>query len=54
VQRLRRFLHGHSGDRQEQLDMLLEWLNKFPTNQQIVELASQLNAAAAGGKKNGG
>ena len=42
VRRLRRFLYGHSGDRQEQLDMMLKWLKRFPTNQQIVELASQL------------
>ena len=42
VQRLRRFLHGQTGDRQEQLDMLLKWLKKFPANQQIIELASQL------------
>jgi len=47
VPRLRRFLQGQSGDRQEQLDMLLKWLKKFPTNQQIIELASQLQAGAA-------
>ena len=42
VQRLRRVLKGEGGDRQEQLDMLLKWLKRFPTNQQIVEVASQL------------
>ena len=50
VQRLRRFLHGQTGDRQEQLDMLLKWFKKFPTNAQIIELAAQLgqqNGAAS-------
>jgi transcription termination factor Rho len=47
VPRLRRFLQGQSADRQEQLDMLLKWLKKFPTNQQIIELAAQLQPAAA-------
>lgn len=42
VGRLRRFLQGQGGDRQEQLDMLLKWLVKFPTNAQIVEAVSQL------------
>jgi transcription termination factor Rho len=42
VQRLRRLLHGQTGDRQEQLDMLLKWLKRFPTNQQIIEVASSL------------
>ncbi len=42
VQRLRRFLRGQSGDRQEQLDMLLKWLAKVPTNQQIIEMAVKL------------
>jgi len=41
-QRLRRFLQGQSSDRQEQLDMLLKWLKRFPTNDQIVEAASQI------------
>jgi transcription termination factor Rho len=51
VQRLRRFLRGQSGDRQEQLDMLLKWLKKFPSNQQIIELASQLQDPAAAGSR---
>lgn len=53
VQRLRRFLYGQTGDRQEQLDMLLKWLKKFPTNQQIIDLAAQLQTAgaAAGARK---
>ena len=42
VQRLRRFLQGQAGDRQEQLDMLLKWFKRFPTNQQIIEVASQI------------
>lgn len=42
VQRLRRFLHGQSGDRAEQLDVLLKWLKKVPSNQQIIEMASQM------------
>jgi transcription termination factor Rho len=57
VQRLRRFLQGQGGDRQEQLDMLLKWLRKFPNNQQIVELAAQLQGAGtavAAGRRNGG
>lgn len=41
-QRLRRFLHGQSSDRQEQLDMLLKWLKRFPTNNHIIEVASQI------------
>ena len=44
VQRLRRFLSGQAGDRQEQLDMLLKWFKRFPTNQQIIEVASQIQA----------
>jgi transcription termination factor Rho len=51
VQRLRRVLHGQSGDRQEQLDMILKWFKRFPTNSQIVEIASQLqtgNGSARG------
>ena len=28
-----------------QLDMLLKWFNKFPSNNNIIELASQLQAA---------
>jgi transcription termination factor Rho len=40
--RLRRFLAGQVGDRQEQLDMLLKWLKKFPTNKQIIEAAAAL------------
>lgn len=40
--RLRRFLSGQVGDRQEQLDMLLKWLKKFPTNKQIIEAAAAL------------
>lgn len=53
VQRLRRFLYGQSGDRTEQLDMLLKWLKKFPTNQQIIDLAAQLQSAGgtAAGRK---
>ncbi len=52
VRRLRRFLHGQTGDRQEQLDMFLKWMKKFPSNQQIIELAAQLQqTAAAGGAK---
>lgn len=47
VQRLRRFLYGQGGDRQEQLDMLLKWLKKFPSNQQIIELAAQLQSSGA-------
>jgi transcription termination factor Rho len=46
VQRLRRFLRGQSGDRQEQLDMLLKLLKKFPTNQQIIEAVSQIQNAS--------
>jgi transcription termination factor Rho len=42
VQRLRRVLRGEASDRQEQLDMLLKWLKRFPTNQQIVEVATQM------------
>jgi len=45
IQRLRRFLAGQSSDRHEQLDMLLKWLKKFPSNQQIIELAAQLQKA---------
>lgn len=44
VQRLRRFLAGNAGDRQEQLDMLLKWFKRFPSNQQIIEVASQIQA----------
>lgn len=44
VQRLRRFLQGQAGDRQEQLDMLLKWFKRFPSNQQIIEVASQIQA----------
>jgi transcription termination factor Rho len=52
VQRLRRWLHGQAGDRQEQLDLLLKLLKRFPSNQQLVEAASQLQApAAASGRK---
>jgi transcription termination factor Rho len=51
VQRLRRFLHGQSGDRQEQLDLLLKLLKKFPSNQQLIEAASQLQPTAAAGRK---
>ena len=40
--RLRRFLQGQTSDRQEQLDMMLKLLKKYPTNQQLIELASQL------------
>ena len=47
IQRLRRFLYGQGGDRQEQLDMLLKWLKKFSSNDQIIELASQLQTTAA-------
>lgn len=43
VPRLRRFLQSQNSDLQEQLDMLLKWLKKFPTNQQIIEAVSQLN-----------
>ncbi len=50
VQRLRRFLHGQTGDRQEQLDMLLKWFKRFPTNAQIIDLASQLQQNGAGSK----
>jgi transcription termination factor Rho len=46
VQRLRRFLSGQAGDRQEQLDMLLKWFKRFPSNQQIIEVASQIQAQA--------
>ncbi|MFN3653643.1 MAG: transcription termination factor Rho [Armatimonadota bacterium] len=43
AQRLRRFLHGQSGDRQDQLDMMLKWLKKFPTNEQIIQAISQIS-----------
>lgn len=46
-QRLRRFLHGQAGDRQDQLDMLLKWFKRFPNNEQITEVASQLQAQQA-------
>jgi transcription termination factor Rho len=45
VQRLRRFLYGQSGDRQEQLDILLKWLKKVPSNQQIIDMANQFQKA---------
>lgn len=55
VHRLRRSLHGQSGDRQEQLDLLLKFLKRFPTNQQLIEVATQLTtpAPASGGKRGG-
>ncbi len=31
-------------ERQEQLDMILKWFKKFPTNQHIIELAAQLKS----------
>jgi len=42
TQRLRRFLQGQSADRAEQLDVLLKLLKKYPGNQQLIDLASQL------------
>ena len=42
IQRLRRLLQSQGGDRQEQLDMLLKWLKRFPTNEQIIQAASAL------------
>jgi transcription termination factor Rho len=55
VQRLRRLLQGQGGDRQEQLDMFLKWLKRFPNNSQIVEAAAQIQAtSAAPARRNGG
>lgn len=42
IQRLRRLLQSQGGDRQEQLDMLLKWLKRFPTNEQIIQAASAI------------
>ncbi len=43
---LRRFLRSHSGDKQDQLDMLLKWLNKFPSNQAIMDAMAQLQKSS--------
>jgi transcription termination factor Rho len=42
VQRLRRWLYGQAGDRQEQLDLLLKLFRKYPSNQEIIAIGSQL------------